>query len=937
MSFEKFSKLEMVEIIQESITKKDEALPKINAKQSKNEFLKSDNTGEEADLSIKKNETPAEKILVEHSNNGVGPSQIIDENNNFVEAKQLPKISEKRADKPMLIKIDDISSSDAIIIISKLNDRQFNLSFKDLNHGQLESLFKKNVSDKQVDFIFDKLNKEDAGCFVDVLRKENYEFCLEFDKLNANQAKIIIINANLDQEKLEISKIKYLKEMFMKDSLPFNELEEFAAKGIEHLIEINEKRFIPWRSIAIVSSLGLVQICAGGILMATGFGLSTGMGLIAEGISDLVYAYTAYSTRQFNWHSYCTQKAVSIAISLACAGFGKLNDAGKAVSTLTSEVSKEALEQAGAQFVSSGRTIAQHMVKSSGNLKSLTFKYVGTKVGEAVAREALNTGVKYLSNFSFELIKPQISESVQLTVKLKFNETALNVLLRKMYAIDENMLKANIDKIVADALNPERNALRKHWDSIGMPLMKGILSNPQYLGSTFSMALRIAGTLQGLYAIQAIIDNVYEETVSKLTSLDRNTFTMTLLLNRYLKIEKEQAREISKVLIVSKIVDSNNLTIVYEDGKKIPQFELKNKQENENVASYLKNLYARIADINLDTFDFITKSVADKITEQVIRIIESQLVAPWSTLAVSCGVNALSVRLQHYALVDSEQNTDSQNADQKKYDLLKQKQDNNEALTDNEKNFMNSHGSFNTFDRQLQSNAKDYCVSYEQCEIAYNSQKVNEFKPGEKPSQKQIDIANQIREKKPASIAELSTIALKNGIKLKTVDDKNYQRTPEEIEEGVEVIFIEKGEKDTNNVDGVAHAYFMDANGNFVDVKTEPNDCAYGAISAILEINGVHKSTSDLRNETADTVLSNKNFASVINAETWIQERYPQEANTFLFSAGLKFNPIEIIECEEKDIPELEKSINQVKNKNGGRGGKAAEFFKVKKNYLYFK
>jgi hypothetical protein len=38
------------------------------------------------------------------------------------------------------------------------------------------------------------------------------------------------------------------------------------------LLDVNEKGFIPWKKIAIVTTLAAIQIAGGGLLMATPFG-----------------------------------------------------------------------------------------------------------------------------------------------------------------------------------------------------------------------------------------------------------------------------------------------------------------------------------------------------------------------------------------------------------------------------------------------------------------------------------------------------------------------------------------------------------------------------------------------------------------------------------------------------------------------------------------
>ncbi len=117
------------------------------------------------------------------------------------------------------------------------------------------------------------------------------------------------------------------------------ELSEFSERGIEYLLEINEKRFIPWRSILSVGVLASIQMIAGGVLTASGFGANVGIGLMAEGISDIFTASRALITRQFIWSDYMKQKAVSLIISATCMGIQALKDAGKGVKNLAEGVS----------------------------------------------------------------------------------------------------------------------------------------------------------------------------------------------------------------------------------------------------------------------------------------------------------------------------------------------------------------------------------------------------------------------------------------------------------------------------------------------------------------------------------------------------------------------------------------------------------------------
>jgi hypothetical protein len=92
--------------------------------------------------------------------------------------------------------------------------------------------------------------------------------------------------------------------------------------------------------VVAVAILGGLQVALGGVLIATGFGATVGMGLITEGVSDLFTAYRAYSTRQFSWSEYGAQKAVSLVISAVTMGMQGLKDAAKGIKNVAAGVGR---------------------------------------------------------------------------------------------------------------------------------------------------------------------------------------------------------------------------------------------------------------------------------------------------------------------------------------------------------------------------------------------------------------------------------------------------------------------------------------------------------------------------------------------------------------------------------------------------------------------
>jgi len=450
-------------------------------------------------------------------------SLYISEKHMFEKVKReelLRRVGElKTDDSPCYVKFEKLCISLAKYVVKSCHENvSFAVSFFDI-----KDYYCSDINDGQVNIGFDKLNRNTAEIVINVLRENNIEFSLEFKDLSNKQVRFILKNASLTQEDMKINKVKGVSDLFMKSATPTRELNEFATKGMEYILEISEKLSIPWMSVGAIAALGVGQVVIGGWLMCTGYGSTVGMSLVTEGLADIFIAYRAYSKRQFQWNDYCKQKAISLAISVTSMGFSKwmegAQSAAKGIEIL-SGAGKEVVEQGCTQLVSNRKTV----IELGENLMSLMVKLVTTKAGEAVARECLNTGIQYLSNFSFDLLRSKICESIQSNVSVSFYNTELIGLLRKMYAIDlaskSPQLQSRLEKIVSEALNPRHDFVRRQWESIGLPLIKGVLSDSSKYGSTASMAIRIAGTLEGLYAVQGLVNYVVDTLFAKLKVVD---------------------------------------------------------------------------------------------------------------------------------------------------------------------------------------------------------------------------------------------------------------------------------------------------------------------------------------------------------------------------------------------------------------------------------
>ena len=720
---------------------------------------------------------------------------------------------------------------------------------------------------------FTHINNDVSKILIPYLRKENLEFSLGFDGLTSDQLSKIVSIASIMRENIEITKVRTLSDLYMDDAKPTRELLEFMSQGIEYLIEIAEKKFVPWRTVATLSSLATLQMAAGAICVATGFGASFGMGAITEGAADLFTAYRAYSSREFSWTDFAKQKAVSIMVSVCTGGLSGLKDAGKGVKTAMTAAGQEVLEQTTTLAITNGKTVTKTALETLSKLKSLAGKQVATAVCEAAAREVGYKAMDSLAHFSTEQIRPAISEAIQSKVQDRFMGSDIDKLMKILLSIDnisENQfLKTQIDQAVLRAINPASGELGKFFNGIALPLCKGILASSQNYGGKWSMVFRIGSTLHGMKEIYLIIDTVHKKLTERLEKLASELASIPVLLKKYCGIKDEDIDGVSQLLKeksivlgykeinldLCRILGSNPVTVnfgIYEHYK-------------QGIMTFLSKLASQVVTTSIDEgyFSRIMKSVSDMITDQCLRITESNLISPWSSFAVSAGVSAMSAHIQDGIIRSSEEFSEDVKeiggpTPMKKKDLL-------------------------TFSKLISYNAEKYVKAYSQAEIIHYAAKKDAKVRGVKKVEKEY--IDSICSGKEAGLAEMSvmaSIAAQHGIQVKIVDTEDYNPTPEEIESGIKIIVYSKGAKSAG-VDQIGHWKLLGEDSTVDLSRVGNNDCGYEVFAKLLD-----SDVETLRQKTAKHIEQNiATFGKAIEAQQWIEQRYPQEANSILFMGGI--------------------------------------------------
>ena len=205
------------------------------------------------------------------------------------------RISRIKDQEEVWIKIEELTRETATQIITACKSASFQVTFIEVK----PTFIPKDSEGESINVSFRELSPPVATNLIPILRKANLNFTLEFNNLKVRHLESVIAKASLAQEDIEITTVKKLSELFMEKIRPNLELSEFAARGIEYVLEINEKRFIPWRSISILAFIGALQLFAGALLMAPGLGFTYGMSLMTETFTEGIMIYKAHNNRHF--------------------------------------------------------------------------------------------------------------------------------------------------------------------------------------------------------------------------------------------------------------------------------------------------------------------------------------------------------------------------------------------------------------------------------------------------------------------------------------------------------------------------------------------------------------------------------------------------------------------------------------------------------------
>lgn len=224
-----------------------------------------------------------------------------------------------------------------------------------------------------------------------------------------------------------------------------NELRSLYDYGLGVVFEVKKKpKFCIDAFICFI--LGMVQVLAGVLVCALTLGTATqfGLGLISEGVNDMISGVEGMIKGTFDWASWAISKSISIGLSLITAGFSNIKNAVTSVFKVTKSLLN------GTKSFSS---VASEFIKS-GKAMFTSFKG-GVQSGlSSVSKESFKSGMKNMTSSTV------VKQNLKFATKYVVQEIGKQSVLTAMnYAMDaalqeffKTILQSSFENVVTSAV-----------------------------------------------------------------------------------------------------------------------------------------------------------------------------------------------------------------------------------------------------------------------------------------------------------------------------------------------------------------------------------------------------------------------------------------------------------------------------------------------------
>ncbi|KAF4073475.1 hypothetical protein AMELA_G00259070 [Ameiurus melas] len=222
-----------------------------------------------------------------------------------------------------------------------------------------------------------------------------------------------------------------------KNFIVTNELRSLYDYGLGVVFEVKQKpKFCLDALICFI--LGVVQVLAGILVCALTLGAASqfGMGLISEGVSDMINGIEGMIKGTFDWVSWAISKSISIGLALLTAGFSVIK---KAVTTVFKAAKSllngtKSFSSVASEFIKSGKATFMSLKGSvQSGVSSLTQTSFKSALKNMASSTAFRQNFKHATKYAVqELVKQSVVTAMNYAIDKALQEV-LDMILRSSF------------------------------------------------------------------------------------------------------------------------------------------------------------------------------------------------------------------------------------------------------------------------------------------------------------------------------------------------------------------------------------------------------------------------------------------------------------------------------------------------------------------------
>ncbi|CAM4573302.1 unnamed protein product [Leuciscus chuanchicus] len=224
-----------------------------------------------------------------------------------------------------------------------------------------------------------------------------------------------------------------------------NELRSLYDYGLGVVFEVKKKpKFCIDALICFI--LGVVQVLAGILVCALSFGTASqfGMGLISEGVSDMINGIEGMIKGTFDWVSWAISKSISIGLALLTAGFSVIKKAVTSVFKVTKSLlnGTKSFSSVASEFIKSGKALFTSFKGSAqSGLSSLSKESFKSALKNMTTSTVVKQNFKFATKYAVQEIG---KKSVLKTMNWAIDEALKEVFKKILQSRFENVVTSSV-------------------------------------------------------------------------------------------------------------------------------------------------------------------------------------------------------------------------------------------------------------------------------------------------------------------------------------------------------------------------------------------------------------------------------------------------------------------------------------------------------------